>query len=129
VRFPLLLALAYAIGRDGVRRGCLRATSERALVRTTRALLPLCYAGVAGALVVFSLLSPPSKDVKSGLRASDYTKGFMLHAISLGLEVTSEPWVILTMYRAEVVRESAIEVAARGMDAAAFWASITMDKV
>lgn len=131
VRFPLLLALAYAIGRDGVRRGCLRAASERDLVKNIRALIPLCYAGVAASLALFLLLSPApgADDLKTGLHASDYTKGFILHAVSLGLEVTSEPWVILAMYRGEVVRESTIEVAARGMDAAAFWVSIASGKV
>ena len=126
VRFPLMLAVAYAVGRDGVRRACLRASSERSLHAAMRALLPISLGLVMAAVALVTMLTWRA-DTSAG--SGDYRHALWLHALALALETLNEFCYIPAMWHGRVLRESVIEVAARTADALVFWASVTAQRV
>lgn len=126
MRFPLLLAVAYAVGRDGVRRACLRAGSERSLHAAMRALLPVSFCLILASTALFAALTWPEG---AAAGSGDYRRALWLYAVSLAVEALTEVFYIPALWHGHVVRESVIEVAARAADALAFWASVAVPKV
>lgn len=125
VWFPLLLAIAASVGRDGIRRGCLRATTAAAAAASALACLPLAAAAITAAAGVFwwstsSLMSQEH---------AHYTEACAMYLAALLIEACTLPAYVLTVYRGEVVVESAVEVLARAADAALFWGSVRLPAV
>jgi hypothetical protein len=108
-----------------VRRGCLRAATGSQVTASVRALQPLSLAAATLATLSFMRLTQP----RSHDEAQAHVRACFIYLAALLVELAAEPWYVLVTFRRQVVAESAIEVTARVLDAAAFWATLRVPAV
>ena len=126
ITYPLILAVTYAIAREGPRRGCLRARTAAAAASSARAAQ---LATLPATLLLPAALLAWSRGQQAAITPADYWRAGALFSTAVVIEMAAEPWYVAMTHCGHVGAESATEVLARLADAVAFWASLCVQKV
>ena len=114
------------MGREGFRRGCLRAPDEGAALRSALVLLPF-WAAASTAVCWLAACAHPL-DARGALQPG-YQGALLNYWLALLLEGAVEPLVILGMFRFETQLEVVSEVCARVAAASLFAATVLIPQV
>ena len=126
--FPYCWPYTYAFGRDGVRRGCIRAPTGQQVLASARAALPFSIASTLAVSALYFQLTRGSVGTDTA-EPHAYLQACLLYLAALLVEACAEPWFVLVTFRGHIAAETAIEITARVADALMFWASVSLPQV
>ena len=126
VRFQLILAVVYSVGREGFRRGCLRASSQAAAFRSALVLLPF-WASITTLVCAIAATSHPLDAY--GDPQPGYHQALVNYWLALMLEGLIEPLFILGTFQMRARFEVVSEVCGRVLGTACFAASVLLPQV
>lgn len=126
VKFQLLAAIVYSLGREGFRRGCLRGDTEAAVLRTACALWPFWLLASTLTCALFALQNPLNAQ---GAPQPGYRGALVNYWVAFLVEAAMEPLYILGTYNVCARLEVVSEVFGRIAGSTAFALSVVSPSV